>query len=68
MKLLNKYRLNHELSFVTSESNDIKKSRNQNCHNIYFKESNDTKALELFKDVLSGTDSLLDYLQKYVSR
>ena len=52
------------LSFVSSESNDIKKDRNQNCHNIYFKESNDTKALELFKDVLSGTDSLLDYLQK----
>ena len=64
MKLLNKYRLNHELSFVTSESNDIKKSRNQNCHNIYFKESNDAKVLELFKDVLSGMDSVLDYLQK----
>ena len=64
MKLLNKYRLNHELSFVTSESNDIKKSKNQNCHNIYFKESNDAKVLELFKDVLSGMDSVLDYLQK----
>ena len=52
------------LSFVSSESNDIKKARNQNCHYDYFQKSNDKQALELFKDVLSGTDSILDYLQK----
>ena len=52
------------LSFVSSESNDIKKARNQNCHYDYFKKSNDKQALDLFKDVLSGTDSILDYLQK----
>jgi hypothetical protein len=52
------------LSFVSSESNDIKKARNQNCHYDYFQKSNDSEALELFKAVLSGTDSILDYLQK----
>ena len=52
------------LSFVTSESNDIKKARNQNCHYDYFQKSNDKQALELFKAVLSSTDSVLDYLQK----
>ena len=52
------------LSFVSSESNDIKKARNQNCHYNYFQKSNDKQALDLFKDVLSGTDSILDYLQK----
>ena len=52
------------LSFVSSESNNIKKARNQNCHYDYFKKSNDKQALDLFKDVLSGTDSILDYLQK----
>ena len=52
------------LSFVSSESNDIKKARNQNCHYDYFQKSNDKQALELFKAVLSGTDSILDYLQK----
>ena len=52
------------LSFVTSESNDIKKARNQNCHYNYFQKSNDKQALELFKTVLSSTDSVLDYLQK----
>ena len=52
------------LSFVSSESNDIKKARNQNCHYDYFQKSNDKQALDLFKDVLSGTDSILDYLQK----
>ena len=52
------------LSFVTSESNDIKKARNQNCHYDYFQKSNDKQALELFKTVLSSTDSVFDYLQK----
>ena len=52
------------LSFVSGESNDIKKARNQNCHYDYFQKSNDKQALDLFKDVLSGTDSVLDYLQK----
>ena len=52
------------ISFVSSDSNDIKKARNQNCHYNYFQKSNDKKALELFKAVLSGMDSILDYLQK----
>ena len=52
------------LSFVTSESNDIKKARNQNCHYDYFQKSNDKQALELFKAVLSSTDSVFDHLQK----
>ena len=49
------------LSFVTSESNDIKKARNQNCHYDYFQKSNDKQALELFKAVLSSRDSVLDF-------
>ena len=52
------------LSFVTSESNDIKKARNQNCHHNYFQKSNDKQALKLFKAVLSSTDSVYDLLQK----
>ena len=52
------------LSFVTIESNDIKKARNQNCHYDYFQKSNDKQALELFKAVLSSTDSVFDHLQK----
>jgi len=52
------------LSFVSSSSNDIRNSRNQNCHYDYFQKSNDKKALDLFKAVLSGTDSIFDYLQK----
>jgi len=52
------------LSFISSDSNDIRKARNQNCHYDYFQKSNDKQALELFKAVLSGTDSILDYLQK----
>ena len=56
------------LSFVSSESNDIKKARNQNCHYDYFQKSNDKQALDLFKDVLSGTDSILDYLETNVSQ
>ena len=49
------------LSFVSSDSDDIKNARNLNCHYDYFKKSNDKQALELFKAVLSGTDSILDY-------
>ena len=52
------------LSFVSSDSDDIKNARNQQCHYDYFQKSNDSEALELFKAVLSGTDSILDYLQK----
>ena len=50
------------LSFVSSDSDDIKNARNQNCHYDYFQKSNDSEALELFKAVLSGTDSVLDFL------
>ena len=42
------------LSFVSSDSN----SKNQQCHYDYFQKSNDKEALELFKAVLSGTDSI----------
>jgi hypothetical protein len=52
------------ISFVSSDSNDIRNSRNQQCHYDYFQKSNDKQAFELFKAVLSGTDSILDYLQK----
>jgi len=50
------------ISFVSSDSN----SRNQQCHYDYFQKSNDSEALELFKAVLSGTDSILDYLETNV--
>ena len=52
------------LSFVSSDSN----SKNQQCHYDYFQKSNDKEALELFKAVLSGTDSILDYLETNVVR
>jgi len=56
------------LSFVSSDSDDIKNARNQQCHYDYFQKSNDSEALELFKAVLSGTDSILDYLETNVSQ
>ena len=52
------------LSFVSSNSN----SRNQQCHYDYFQKSNDSEAFELFQAVLSGTDSILDYLETNVER
>ena len=52
------------LSFVSSDSDNIRNSNNQQCHYDYYKSSNDNEAFELFKAVLSGTDSVLDYLQK----
>jgi len=52
------------ISFVSSNSN----SRNQQCHYDYFQKSNDSEALELFKAVLSGTDSILDYLETNVEK
>ena len=52
------------LSFVSSNSDNIRNSNNQQCHYDYYKSSNDNEAFELFKAVLSGTDSVLDYLQK----
>ena len=48
------------ISFVRSNSN----SNNQQCHYDYYKSSNDNEAFELFKAVLSSTDSVLDHLQK----
>jgi len=44
------------ISFVSSNSN----SRTQQCHYDYFQKSNDSEALELFKAVLSGTNSIFD--------
>ena len=55
------------LSFVTSESNDIKRARNQNCHYDYFKEANDEEAWKLFQAVLGGTNSILHYLKNKVA-
>ena len=52
------------LIFVSSDSDNIRNARNQQCHYDYFQKSNDSEALELFKAFLSGTDSILDYLQK----
>jgi hypothetical protein len=52
------------LIFVSSDSDNIRNARNQQCHYDYFQKSNDKQALELFKAFLSGTDSILDYLQK----
>ena len=52
------------ISFVSSNSN----SRTQQCHYDYFQKSNDSEALELFKAVLSGTDSILDYLETNVEK
>ena len=54
------------LSFVSSNSDNIRNSNNQQCHYDYYKSSNDNEAFELFKAVLSGTDSILDYLKAEV--
>ena len=54
------------LSFVSSDSDNIRNSNNQQCHYDYYKSSNDNEAFELFKAVLSGTDSILDYLETNV--
>ena len=54
------------LSFVSSDSDNIRNSNNQQCHYDYYKSSNDSEAFELFKAVLSGTDSILDYLETNV--
>jgi len=56
------------LSFVSSDSDNIRNARNQQCHYDYFQKSNDKQALELFKAFLSGTDSILDYLQTNVEK
>ena len=52
------------LSFVSSNSN----SRTQQCHYDYYKSSNDNEAFELFQAVLSGTDSIFDYLETNVEK
>ena len=51
-----------------SFSYDRMHARNQNCHYNYFQKSNDKQAWELFKAVLGGTDSILDYLQTNVKQ
>jgi len=56
------------LIFVSSDSDNIRNARNQQCHYDYFQKSNDSEALELFKAFLSGTDSILDYLQTNVEK
>ena len=53
------------LSFI-SQTNDIVNARSQQCIHDYFKEANDKESFELFKAVLSGTDSILDYLKAEV--
>jgi hypothetical protein len=53
------------LSFI-SQTNDIESARSQQCIHDYFKEANDKESFELFKAVLSGTDSILDYLKAEV--
>ena len=52
------------LSFVSSESNDIKKARTKNCHYQYFQKSKDSEAFDLFKIISSRTDSILNQLKK----
>ena len=52
------------LSFVSSESNDIKKARTKNCHYQYFQKSKDSEAFDLFKVISSRTDSILNQLEK----
>jgi hypothetical protein len=54
------------LSFVSSDSDNIRNSNNQQCHYDYYKSSNDNEAFELFQAVLSGTDSIFDYLETNV--
>jgi len=53
------------LSFI-SQTTDIVNARSQQCIHDYFKEANDKESFELFKAVLSGTDSILDYLKAEV--
>ena len=55
------------LSFI-SQTNDSKSARNQQCIYDYFKEANDKQAWELFKAVLGGTASILNYLEENVER
>ncbi|MDC3316172.1 alginate lyase family protein [Candidatus Thioglobus sp.] len=55
------------LSFI-SQTNNIKSARNQQCIYDYFKEANDRESWELFKAVLGGTDSILDYLETNVEK
>ena len=53
------------LSF-SSQTNDIESARSQQCIHDYFKEANDKESFELFQAILSGTDSILDYLETNV--
>ena len=56
------------LSFVRSDSDNVRNSKNQQCHYDYFKDSNDEEAWKLFQAVLGGTDSILNYLEENVER
>jgi len=51
------------LSFISNETRDIQNDRVHHCYYNYFKESNDSQAFDLFKAVLSGANSIFDYLQ-----
>ena len=53
------------LSF-SIQTNDIESARSQQCIHDYFKEANDKESFELFQAILSGTDSILDYLETNV--
>jgi len=53
------------MSFISMTKNE-KIAKNQQCHYDYFKETDDVEAIELFESVLSGTDSILNYLQANV--
>ena len=51
------------LSFNSKESRDIKSDRIHHCYYNYFKDSNDKQAFDLYKDILSGANSIFDYLK-----
>ncbi len=56
------------LSFISNETRGIRNDRVQHCYYNYFKDSNDKKAFDLFKDVLNGANSIFDYLQTNVDQ
>ena len=55
------------ISFVV-ETDNLTNVENQQCHYDYFKEANDNESRRLFRAVLDGSDSILDYLQTNVER
>jgi len=54
------------LSFISNETRGIQNDRAHHCYYNYFKESNDKQAFDLFQAVLSGANSIFDYLQTNV--